>query len=252
MTKETIITRSYARRKVQELNLIDNFLFVTLVNHPLYGKEFSRKLLKTIFKRDFPNIIVRAEAIFLGSNTNRHGARLDLYIEEELESKAVSPDENETEETVSKEICTEDSPKEVGTIYDIEPDNKNNKELTDALPKRTRFYHSLLDKMGLDSGQDYDKLKNIVVIMITPYDPFGYNRMVYTIQTRCIELPDMPYDDGAKTIYLYAKGKDDTGNPELKELLTYMLDTGRHTAVNDDLMEIQEMIDTIKNEAETI
>lgn len=35
--------------------------------------------------------------------------------------------------------------------------------------------------------------------------------MVYTIQNKCVEEPDMPYADGALSIFLYTRGTE--GNP---------------------------------------
>ncbi len=55
--------------------------------------------------------------------------------------------------------------------------------------------------------------------MIMPFDPFGYDHMIYTIRNTCLEVPELPYDDGARTLFLYTKGK--LGNPSngLRELL---------------------------------
>ncbi len=36
------------RRRLEELNLLDNFLFGTMVTHPDYGEAFSRHLLRLI------------------------------------------------------------------------------------------------------------------------------------------------------------------------------------------------------------
>lgn len=134
------------------------------------------------------------------------------------------------------------------TIYDVEPDQNSSAAEIQTLPKRVRFYHAMIDGQCLGSGEDYRNLKEVVVILITPYDPFGLNRMVYTVQNRCVEEPDMPYDDGAKTIYLYTRGKK--GNPpeELQQFLTYMEHTTWENAVNSTLQEIQRMVDTAKTD----
>lgn len=71
-----------------------------------------------------------------------------------------------------------------------------------------RYYHGLIDTQLLDSGIEYDKLPNVVIIIILPYDPFGKNRMVYTIQNQCVEDAAVPYNDGAKKIFLYTKGTE--------------------------------------------
>lgn len=91
-----------------------------------------------------------------------------------------------------------------------------------AIPKRTRFYHAKIDSANLASGEDYSCLRNVVVIFITTYDPFGLDRMVYTVKNRCVEEPDMPYEDGVKTLYLYTRGTKGSPTEELKSLLCYM------------------------------
>ena len=89
-----------------------------------------------------------------------------------------------------------------------------------------------------------------MVILITPYDPFGLNRMIYTIRNKCEEVPSMPYDDGAHTIFLYTKGTE--GNPpeELKQLLRYMEHTTEGNAQNDNLRNIQQMVNIVKQDKE--
>ena len=66
--------------------------------------------------------------------------------------------------------------------------------------------------------------------MITSFDPFERNRMKYTVKNRCIEEPDLNYEDGALTIYLYVSGNPDGLPEELIHLLRYMNST---TAENE-------------------
>ena len=86
--------------------------------------------------------------------------------------------------------------------------------------------------------------------MISPYDPFGRDHMVYTIQNKCLEIPEMPYDDGARTLYLYTKGTK--GNPPeaLKQLLHYMEHTSAENAKNDVLQSIDKMVRKVKEDGE--
>ena len=59
------------------------------------------------------------------------------------------------------------------------------------------------------------------MIFITTYDPFDRDRMVYTIRNCCVEEPDLPYEDGAETLFLYTKGTKGDPPQELRELLQY-------------------------------
>lgn len=92
------------------------------------------------------------------------------------------------------------------TLYDVEPDQNSGSNKVKVLPKRVRYYHAIIDDRSLKSGEEPKNLKNVIVIFICSYDPFGRDRIWYTVQNRCIEEPDVPYDDGAKTIFLYTRG----------------------------------------------
>jgi len=113
-----------------------------------------------------------------------------------------------------------------------------------------RFYHAKIDARSLKSGENYRALKNVIVIMITPYDPFGLNRMVYTIRAKCEEVPDMAYDDGARTLFLYTKGTEGNPSTELKQLLQYMQNTTPENATNKTLQTIHQMVEIVKQDEE--
>ena len=217
-------------RPLAELDLLDDFLFNALLAYPEYGKRFCRKFLRILFGRDFKNLNIVTQKSYGGLDTAYHGARLDVYIEE--------GDEVEVDST------------NVSAIYDIEPDKNNKRKDIDAIPQRTRFYHAIIDRRCLKSGQSYDRLKKVFVIFICPYDPFGDDRMIYTIRNQCVENPELPYDDGARTIFLYTKGKKGRDNESLSQLLDYMENTTQENAVTEELEDIQEMVDVVKEDAE--
>ena len=54
-----------------------------MVSHPEYGEEFSRELLRNLFGREFGKLQVVAQKVYYGSDVDAHGARLDVYLEEE-------------------------------------------------------------------------------------------------------------------------------------------------------------------------
>lgn len=216
-----------AKRKLEELNLIDDFLFGKLLSYPGIGEAFVRELLSIIFNREFGELTVIPQKVYYGSDTENHGARLDVYLEE----------------TVSEDGIVNNV-----TVYDVEPDQNNKKEYRENLPKRTRFYHAMIDTGCLEAGKDYKHLKNVVVIMIMPYDPFGLDHMIYTIRNKCEEIPDMPYEDGARTLFLFTKGKKGRGTQELCDLLAYMEQTTEENAKTESLRNIQTMVRQVKTD----
>ena len=119
-----------------------------------------------------------------------------------------------------------------------------------SFPKRVRFYHAIIDSHVLKSGQEFGKLKNVYVIFLCNYDPFGCDRAKYTIKNMCVEDPYIPYEDGACTIVLYTKGTQGDIPEDLRQFLDYMEHTNADHAVTDTLKELQQMVDTVKQDGE--
>ena len=215
-------------KRLEDMNLLDDFLFGSVVTYPEIGERFVKSLLKTIFGREFKHLSVTAQKVLYGADRNLHGARLDVYLEPEAG----------------------DDPEGRAVVYDLEPDRKDSPEDIRALPRRVRFYHGKIAARSLNSGADYEELKDVVVIMILPFDPFGLKRMVYTVKTQCVEVPGMEYEDGASTLFLYTQGTEGVPDEALKQLLRYMEDTIYENAVNDELREIHRMVEMVKKDPE--
>ena len=71
------------KRTLQELNLLDDYLFNKVPSYPGIGEEFGRELLRLIYQREFGKIKVVTQKVYYGSDIGRHGIRLDVYLEEE-------------------------------------------------------------------------------------------------------------------------------------------------------------------------
>ena len=217
------------RRKLEELNLMDDFLFNAMLTHPETGEKFTHTILKLLFNRDFKNLKVSAQKFYAGMNTDLRGARLDVCIEGD---------------------CVDIDGEDISSVYDVEPDQNDKAKAIAAFPKRSRFYHAIIDSRSLKSGEDFGKLKQVYVIFICNYDLFGYDRVWYTIKNRCLEEPEMDYEDGAVTLVLYTRGTKGKISEELRQFLNYMENTDQNNAVNDELKSIQRMVDAVKRDGE--
>lgn len=214
------------RRRLEELNLLDDFLFGSMVSYPEIGERFVRMILSSVLGKINGKLTVVSQKVMHGSDTDTHGARLDVYLEEASEYNG------------EEEI----------TVYDVEPDQNVNSRSISSLPRRVRFYHSKIDTNIFKVGDEYEKLQDVFVIFITSYDPLGLDRMVYTIRNKCEEEPGYPYDDGARTIFLYTKGKQGAVSKKLRQLLQYMECTTEANAVNDELRELNDMVNHVKHD----
>ena len=208
-------------KDLQEMNLVDDFLVNSLTSHKTYGESASRYILKCIFRRKIGKLTVVPQRFLCGENTGDHGIRLDVYLDEEA-----------------------------GELFDMEPDQNDSRAEKESLPRRVRFYHAKIDAGNLAAGEDYGKLRNVVVIFITTYDPFDRDRMVYTIRNCCVEEPDLPYEDGAETLFLYTKGMKGDPPRELRELLRYMEDSTEENAGSEGLKTLHRMVTEVKRDGE--
>ena len=218
------------KKKLGDLNLMDDFLFQAIMSYPDIGELFAQKILELIFHRQFRNLEIVAQKVYGGLNTDLRGARLDLYVEEN--------------------DCARIDATCADSVYDLEPDQNNKTASIRSFPKRVRFYHAIIDSHVLKSGQEFGKLKNVYVIFLCNYDPFGCGRAKYTIKNMCVEDPDIPYEDGAYTIVLYTKGTQGDIPEDLRQFLDYMEHTNAAHAITDTLKELQQMVDTVKQDGE--
>ena len=255
------------KKTLEELNVIDNFMFNELImqEDAEKSKQFCRIILEPVLNRKIRNIEIFSQKIFQGTDTSKHGIQIDAYIKETVEADG--------------EIISDVNVSVVPNIYLVEPntykasykeyregagihDAAENNEKTEKInsikgeiidttmeARRSRYYHSLVDSHIFETGKPYSELPNVIIIMILPYDPFGLDRMMYTIENRCIEEPEMDYHDGAKTIYLYTRGRKNIPRKSLKDMLLFVEKSTSENAISSELSDVMEMMDSIKHNA---
>ena len=171
-------------KSVDELTFIDDFMSGTIMkNKPICKGVLERLLHIKVGKIEYPSL-QKTIAPFYESK----GIRLDVYVAEP------------------------------SRVFDIEIQTS----ILPDLPKRTRYYQSLMDVDNLLRGQSYAELKESYVIFICTQDPFDKGLPVYTFENACREESGLFLKDKtAKVFYnasAYGKEKDD----ELHALLRYL------------------------------
>ena len=184
---------------LKDLNLTDRFLFDEVMEDAQTQQDF----LSIIFGREIP-LLSHAET------------------EKELR---VSP----SVRSIRMDVFSMDEEK---TIYNTEMQKKKQTDLA----KRSRYYQSMIDTSLLKPGvPDYNDLNQSYVIMVTPFDLFGYGRYIYTFQAACREEPGCILQDGAFRIFLNTRGtNDDEISPELVSFLHYLENTTDTAADSSD------------------
>ena len=213
---------SYVNEPFEELDVMNNFMFNQLSTNPKTGKGFVRCLIRNLLGIETGEITIRAENMIYPTLPNKRGVRLDVQIDESNENDNIT------------------------TIYDIEP----HRDPENAFPKKTRFSQAQIDKNTLPSGSnDFSHMPDLYIINITNYDPFGDDYMLYTIKNKCIEIPELVYNDGV-TIYYFNTTGTQGGSDDLKKFLEY-LETSKSTyASTSATKEMQSYVEIIKHDAE--
>ena len=90
------------------------------------------------------------------------------------------------------------------------------------LPKRARYYLSVMDMDMLQKGQTYDKLYPLVLVFVCAFDLFKEGRYVYTFKSRCLENLDLELANDVTTMFLNANGVAGDVTPQMVNFLEYV------------------------------
>ena len=190
MTKTNInheikTSETHIIKKYEDLTISDDFMFSIIMRQPEYCKPFLETVLGIkIDHIEYPKV---QEVINL--DIKAKSIRLDVYV-----------DDSEN------------------TVYNIEMQNISKPDQ----PKRMRYYQDLIDLDLIEKGQDYNELKNNIVIFVCTFDPFKLGRHYYSFENICIEDHELRLNDGTKKIILNTKGIIDDISPRLKTLLDFI------------------------------
>jgi len=174
----------YTHKPVDDLTFTDDFMFGTVMKNKMICKGVIERLLHIkVGKIEYPSL-QKTIAPFYESK----GIRLDVYVSD------------------------------LERIFDIEIQTS----IPPSLPKRTRYYQSLMDVDNLLRGQSYAELKESYVIFICTQDPFGKGLPVYEFRNICTADGTLFLDDKSVKVFynVGAYGKED--EPELSALLEYL------------------------------
>ena len=120
---------------------------------------------------------------------------------------------------VRLDILTSD---DQGRRIDVEMQMKDEKNI----PHRMRYYESSIDQTVLEKGRNYNALGDLVILFITPFDPFeDHGLFKYTFQNVCLENRELVLKDGVTKVVLNAKGREGSISEELKDFLQLVADS---------------------------
>lgn len=194
-----------------ELGISNDFLFGKVMRDPELCKELLQRILPEI---EIDHIEYPELQKEIKPDIDARSVRLDVYVRDGK-----------------------------NTVYDIEMQTIVSKEL----PRRSRYYQSMMSLQLLDKGQSYKELNHSFVIFICQIDPFDRGRHKYTFVNTCKEDPMLLLGDGTTEIFLNAAGKLNDVNTGLKAFLDYV--AGNYS--NDSfVMKLEKAVEEAKKNRE--
>ena len=195
---------------LSDLNLTDRFLFDEVMEDP----QAHQDALSIIFGHPVP---------LLGKNETEKELRISPGVR-----------------SVRMDVFSMDEEK---SIYNTEMQKRKQSDLA----KRSRYYQAMIDTSLLEPGiPDYNVLNRSFIIIITPFDLFGYGLYCYTFRPRCEEQPECILDDGTARIFLNTRGTNDSEvSKELADFLHYLEDTTDQAAENSGSDRIRRIHDRV-------
>lgn len=179
------MTKKLNRVPFKDLNLTSRFLFDEVMEDP----QTHRDALSIIFGKEISILRVNETEKEERNSPLIRSIRMDVYAMDEEQ-----------------------------IVYNTEMQNKRKTDLA----KRSRYYQALIDTGLLEPGiPNYNLLNDSYIIMIMPFDLFGFGKYVYTFESVCREVPGYVLKDGATRIFLNTQGTND--NEVSKELISCIM-----------------------------
>lgn len=200
----------------KDLSLVDDFMFSEVMRQPENIKPF----LETLLEKKIQRVVAIDKQKDLKDTYDTHGIRLDVYLEDEHNTK-----------------------------YDVEVQARLHRKLE----KRIRYYASGIDRRSLEMNADYEELSDNFVIFICVEDYFKAGLAVYERESHIKGAPEIPYEDGSHAYILNADFMKGNGSPAVLDFLRYIRASYRgeqyDISKSSYLQQIDEAVNKVKKDS---
>ena len=201
--------------KFEDLTISNDFMFKEVMKS---NKGLCKRLVGSIMQQDIEDIVYIDTEKTLQPYYDSRGIRLDVILADKDHTR-----------------------------YNLEMQAKNVIGDTGEalLPKRTRYYQSVIDMDMLKKGQDFDELDPLVLIFICTFDLYREGRYVYTFKSRCLENLELELANDVTVKLVNAKGEQGQVNDLLKNFLQYVM---TNEPVDDFTEDVERQVWAVKND----
>ena len=172
----------------EELNITNRFMF----NKVMSDDKLCSRVLQSLTGKNVSEVKTLVAEKYLQITEDGRGVRYDIFVED------------------SEDV-----------VYDAEMQNYTY-QAKKELMLRNRYYQSIIDNRMMESGMEYQELKDSYVIFICTFDPFGKGRRRYTFFNVCEEDKELYADDGRTILIFNTGGCLGDLSEDAKEFLDYV------------------------------
>ncbi len=186
----------------KELPLSDNFMFGEVMRQP----EICRMFLEELLQEEIERIEYVIKEDTVSDVPGYHGIRLDVFI------------------------------KGTTKIYNVEMFGKHYQSYK-PLPKRGRYYQSMMDRRTLEQGKSYRDLPDSYIIFVCDFDYLKTGLAVNERKTVIKGREDIEYDDGSHLYILNSEYKTRNASPAILEFLDFIRENNVNVPFKSALMQ---------------
>ena len=159
---------------------------------------------------------------------------LELLLHIRIDHLEVPQAERTIQETIeAKSVRFDVYTKDDNRIFDLEMQTTDTKNL----PKRARYYQSIIDMDNLSRGENYAKLKDSYVIFLCLDDIFHKGLPVYTFENTCREDKNTKLKDGAIKVFFNAAECDKLKTKEERDFFHFLKGESAGTGLSQSILE---------------
>ena len=194
----------YTIKPFEELEFSDDFMFFKVMQDDGICKGLIERLLKIKIDHIERPVLQKEIRPYYHSK----GVKLDVYL------------------------------KDSQNIYDVEMQNVTK----EVLPKRLRYYQSMVDADALLRGEDYTALNDSHIIFLCTTDPVGKGLPVYTFLETCQEDRSVLLNDGTHKYFFNAAAAGLSEDVEIRAILDYIMTQKASDSFTERIKEFVEKV----------
>ena len=181
------ITMEYSE-KYENITFTNNFAFCKVMQN----EEICREVIETLLHIKVGRLEYKSFEKDLKFEIAKRGVRLDVYIADS------------------------------DRVFDLEMQTTDRKNLG----CRLRYYQGMIDAELLETGTDFDDLKESNIIFFCTFDPFRKGLPQYTFYSACKELPGLELNDKCRKIVYNVNAFEKADDEQVRKLLEF-ISTGK-------------------------